>query len=309
MARRSLKLLASGLLVLLAGLALALASAPAATAQEEEEPLDSSVCAGCHEDQVAAFAGNPHALLNDPAWGKHGIEDGSCVSCHAGAAAHVEEGGGAGTIFAFGAETPATDRIQACLECHADTHPRFLTSEHSQAGVVCTSCHEIHQPAHSAVKLLRSGPPTAADPAVKLGAAAQLCSQCHGDVVAQFQWNERHRLQEGILDCTSCHNPHERATRARLGGFKQEACFECHTDKGGPFVFEHGSVRAEGCVACHDPHGSPNRHLLKNQRVAELCTSCHATVPGFHSRFTLNTVCTNCHSSIHGSNFDPFFLK
>ncbi|HLE83364.1 MAG TPA: hypothetical protein VJG13_03415, partial [Thermoanaerobaculia bacterium] len=134
MARRSLKLLASGLLVLLAGLALALASAPAATAQEEEEPLDSSVCAGCHEDQVAAFAGNPHALLNDPAWGKHGIEDGSCVSCHAGAAAHVEEGGGAGTIFAFGAETPAAERIQACQECHADTHPRFLGSEHAQAG-------------------------------------------------------------------------------------------------------------------------------------------------------------------------------
>jgi DmsE family decaheme c-type cytochrome len=309
MARRSLKLLASGLLVLLAGLALALASAPAATAQEEEEPLDSSICAGCHDDQVAAFASNPHALLNDPAWAKHGIEGGSCVSCHEGAAAHVEEGGGEGTIFAFGEETPATERIQACQECHADTHPRFLTSEHAQAGVACTTCHQVHQPGHSAVSLLRSGPMTAADPAEKLGAAARLCAQCHGDVVAQFQWNERHRLQEGILDCTSCHNPHERATRARLGGFKQEACFECHTDKGGPFVFEHGSSKAEGCVACHDPHGSPNRHLLKNQRVAELCTSCHATVPGFHSRFTLNTVCTNCHSSIHGSNFDPFFLK
>jgi hypothetical protein len=49
--------------------------------------------------------------------------------------------------------------------------------------------------------------------------------------------------------------------------------------------------------------------MLLFQNVAELCFSCHATVPGFHARFTLETQCTNCHSSIHGSNFDPFFLK
>lgn len=310
MERRSLNLMAGGLLVLLAGLAAVVVGAPPATAQQEEEqPVAAAVCADCHDDQVAAFASNPHSVLNDPAWAPSGVEGGSCVSCHAGAAAHVEEGGGAGTIFAFGEETSPASRIQVCQECHADTHPRFLTSEHSQAGVACTTCHEVHQPAHSAVALLRSGPLGAADPSDAIGAASSVCASCHADVFSQFQWNERHRLQEGILGCTSCHNPHERATRARLGGFKHEVCLECHTDKGGPFVFEHGSSRAEGCVACHDPHASPNRHMLKFQRVAELCLSCHATVPGFHSRFSLDTVCTNCHSSIHGSNFDPFFLK
>jgi len=98
-----------------------------------------------------------------------------------------------------------------------------------------------------------------------------------------------------------------------LGGFKDETCIDCHTDKGGPFVFEHGSVQVEGCVACHTPHGSINRHLLTFQSTGELCYSCHATVPGFHvgtpPRFTFATNCTNCHSSIHGSNLDPFFLK
>jgi hypothetical protein len=49
--------------------------------------------------------------------------------------------------------------------------------------------------------------------------------------------------------------------------------------------------------------------MLKFQRTAELCFSCHAQVPGFHSRFTLDTVCTNCHATVHGSNFDRFFLK
>lgn len=289
-------------------LVLALSLSPA-TAQEGEPP-DASVCADCHDDQVAAFESNPHALLNDPAWGAYGIEGGSCVSCHAGAAAHVEEGGGEGTIFAFGDDTTPAARIKACMECHTDTHPRFATSPHADAGVDCTSCHSIHQEeVQSAVALLKSGPMVAADPADQVGKRSQVCAQCHGDVFSQFQWNERHRLNEGILDCVSCHNPHEAAPRARLAGFKQEACFECHTDKGGPFVFEHGSNRVEGCVACHDPHGSPNRHMLKFQRVAELCLSCHAQVPGFHSRFTPDTVCTNCHSSIHGSNFHPFFLQ
>lgn len=299
--------------LLLAGGSLALVVAfglpPLAEAQDEE-PLDASICAACHEDQVAAFESNPHALLNDPDWGRYGIEDGSCVSCHAGAEAHVEAGGGEGNVFAFGEDSTPLARTEACQACHGDVHPRFLTSEHAQAGVSCTECHGIHhEESVPPASLLKSGPMVAADPADRVGRASQVCAQCHGDVFTQFQYNERHRLHEGILDCTSCHDPHERASRARLGGFKQETCLECHTDKGGPFIFEHGASRVEGCVACHTPHGSPNRHLLNFQRTAELCYSCHAQVPGFHSRFTLDTNCTNCHATIHGSNFDPSFLK
>ena len=307
MEKKLLYPLGGGVLALL--LALGLYPATAQEAQEGGPPPAASVCADCHTDQVTAFESNPHALLNDPDWSASGIEGGSCASCHAGAAVHAEEGGGSGNVFAFGDEATPVARIRACLECHADAHPGFLGSEHAQAGVACTDCHEIHQPAASAVALLKSGPPTAADPAREPDAASRLCAECHGDVTAQFQWNERHRLEEGILSCTSCHDPHQRATRARLAGFKQEACFECHTDKGGPFIFEHASSRVDGCVACHDPHASPNRHMLKFQRTAELCFSCHAQVPGFHSRFNLDTVCTNCHSTIHGSNFDPDFLK
>ncbi len=279
---------------------------------------DAATCAGCHEDQVAAFEGNPHTLLNDPAWGKYGIEGGSCASCHEGAAEHVEEGGGLGTIFAYGDDVTAKAKSEACLECHSDTHPRFFTSEHAQSGVACTDCHSVHQPGHKAISLIKSGDSMAsADPAEKLDASSQLCVQCHTDVAAKFQFNERHRLQEGILSCTTCHNPHERATRARLGGFKQQqVCLECHADKGGPFIFEHGSVRGEGCTACHEPHGSPNRHMLAFQDLGQLCYSCHAVVPGFHvsgfpssTRFSENANCVNCHSAIHGSNFHPAFLQ
>ena len=297
-------LFVGALLLVLVGAGSALA------AQDTSGPPDSSTCAACHEDRVDAFrANNPHAVLESPKWNKNGVEGGSCTSCHTGAAKHVEEGGGPGNIMAFGSDVSAADIDKACLTCHTKTHPRFASSPHAKAGVACTSCHQIHQSGTTAVDLLKAGPTTAADPADKLGPKSAVCANCHGDVFTQFKYNEHHRLREGILECTSCHNPHEPTTVGRLGGFKDETCLKCHADKGGPFIYEHGSVRVEGCTACHDPMGSPNRHLLKFQRVAELCYSCHTTPPSFHSRFTLETQCTECHSSIHGSNFSPFFLK
>ncbi|MFP3939524.1 MAG: cytochrome c3 family protein [Thermoanaerobaculia bacterium] len=298
-----------GLTLALGLLAMLAVEAPPVSAQEGE-PVDASVCAACHEDQVSAFESNPHALLDDPDWGAHGVEGGSCVSCHAGAEGHVEEGGGEGNVFAFGEEEPARAKTEACMECHGDVHPRFFNSEHAKAGVSCVECHSVHHEEDvPPVDLLQAGSMVVADPADELDRRSQVCAECHGDVITQFQFNERHRLNENILSCVSCHDPHAPETRTRLAGFKQETCLECHTDKGGPFIFEHAASRVEGCVACHDPHGSPNRHMLQFQRTAELCFSCHAAVPGFHSRFTLDTVCTNCHSTIHGSNFDPFFLK
>jgi len=273
-------------------------------AQEGDgESLD-ALCVDCHEAEVNAFAHNPHSVLSEPGWGK--VEGGGqCTSCHSGAEQHIEEGGGLGTIFAFGEMEAAGDRTQACMACHTDTHPTFGRSPHAAAGISCGDCHEVHS---TGAKLLEAHEADGYDPD-RLGDASATCADCHVDVLAQFQFNERHRLQEGILDCTSCHNPHDVAQRVALGGFKQELCIGCHADKGGPFVFEHGSVKVEGCTACHTPHGSPNRHLLNFQSTAELCFSCHGVVPGFHARFTLETVCTNCHSSIHGSNFHPAFLK
>lgn len=293
-------LLALGVGMLIAWSASYTAVAETAPPPAQEEMADeggsswtAEDCAACHEDQVAEFGANPHSVLDSLGWADQAGAGFSCAACHSGIDRHMEEGGGVGTIFAFGDTEAAMDKAQVCLTCHADTHPQFLRSAHAMAAVSCTDCHSVHDLAKG--KALRAGTTT--------------CKGCHEDVFTQFAFNERHRLKEGILDCASCHNPHEPATRAMLGGFKQEACMDCHADKGGPYVFEHGAQRVEGCVACHSPHGSPNRHLLKHQNVAELCFSCHAVVPGFHSRFTLETQCTNCHSTIHGSNFHPAFLK
>jgi predicted CXXCH cytochrome family protein len=112
------------------------------------------------------------------------------------------------------------------------------------------------------------------------------------------------------LECTTCHDQHSPATGQRLGGFKHESCLKCHTDKGGPFLYEHGASRIEGCRACHEVHGSPNKHMLTHQSVSDLCFSCHVMAPSFHARFdSYSTNCTVCHATVHGSNLSKIFLK
>ncbi|MDX1502120.1 MAG: cytochrome c3 family protein [Thermoanaerobaculia bacterium] len=289
--------------LVLAVAALLLAPGPAQAEPDDSVPTmpaELEECATCHEEHVAAFRLNPHSALDTEGY----AESYSCASCHGDATQHLEEGGGEGTIFAFGdGELPSTNS-GTCLGCHGTAHPQWEASSHARAGYDCTSCHSVHGDVWS---LYHAGQPIASELASPR--VSDTCYDCHADIFARFEYNERHRLQEGILECTSCHNPHEPSTRWMLGGFKQQACLDCHQDKGGPFIFEHGSVRGEGCVACHDPHGSPNRHQLVFQSVAQQCFSCHAAVPGFHARFTEESQCTNCHSAIHGSNFHPAFLK
>lgn len=266
-------------------------------------------CADCHEIDGPGYARNPHLALNrDPALAAHYGVTSSCTACHGDAEAHIEEGGADGTIFSFGPDEPASVKAERCLTCHQDAHPRFFATSHAQAGMDCTSCHAIHADGGPDL-LIPPADSLQADLAREIGASSAACASCHGSELASFQLNERHRLHEGSMACVDCHNSHEPESRMLLGGFRQQACVDCHRDKGGPFVFEHGGQVVEGCVACHTPHGSVNRHMLKTQSVADLCYSCHASVPGFHTRFTSETVCTNCHVTIHGSNFHAGFLK
>jgi DmsE family decaheme c-type cytochrome len=267
-------------------------------------------CNLCHADKFQSAARNPHRVLDDADWQARTGEALSCRNCHGDVDEHLRQAGRA-PVFAFRDE-PLTERNGRCLGCHAASHPAFDRSPHAQAGLACTSCHTQHGE-HAATALLRLAAPEIR----ALGDTSGVCFGCHGEQFAEAEYNEHHRLREGVLECTSCHDPHAAATRTLLGGFKQERCVGCHSDKGGPFVFEHPASRVEGCTTCHSPHGSPNRHMLAHQRVAELCFSCHAAVPAFHGgnnlaqppRFGLDTQCTNCHSAIHGSHFDPFFLR
>jgi DmsE family decaheme c-type cytochrome len=99
-------------------------------------------------------------------------------------------------------------------------------------------------------------------------------------------------------------------------------CVKCHTDKRGPFVFEHGPLKVEGCETCHQPHGATNAKLLRRPVVFTLCLECHndASPPDKGSGVLAQSAthnmldpryrqCTACHVRLHGSNSDQFFLR
>ncbi len=114
--------------------------------------------------------------------------------------------------------------------------------------------------------------------------------------------------------CSDCHNAHGSTSDFLLKeNTVTETCYACHTEKRGPFLWEHPPVQ-ENCALCHNPHGSTQDRLLK-VRTPFLCQQCHADrfhpstlydgsgIPplGAQARL-LAEGCLNCHYFIHGSN-------
>ena len=260
----------------------------------QEKVKEFGICADCHEDVCTDFKLVRHAEIKSERWTKTALQvETVCANCHGDPAKHLEAGGGVGTIFAFRSTDEAQAKAEKCLQCHSATRSLFFASPHGQAAMDCTICHS---------ELMRT-PEERRRP-------SEVCLTCHEDIGAHFKMNERHRLQEGVLECTTCHDQHAPSTRTRLGGFKDEQCIRCHTDKGGPFLYEHEASQVEGCTSCHEVHGSNNRHMLTHQSTADLCFSCHAEAPSWHGFFTSqDTNCVTCHATIHGSNLSKRFLK
>jgi DmsE family decaheme c-type cytochrome len=232
----------------------------------------------------------------------------------------VQARGGKETIRAFSQLSPA-QTLDACLACHAREFPRseIRRSSHSQAETGCTSCHSIHKSQTQKYLLARD--------------QANLCYGCHASVRSQFSMPFKHRVNEGSVKCTDCHNPHGAASPPwRMGDRPrmvhatptgEQPCLRCHTDKRGPFAFEHPAVRVDGCEVCHSPHGSTNPRLLRRPAVFTLCLECHNGAGSFGRQQDGITTqspshnmadpryhnCTTCHVRIHGSNADARFLR
>jgi DmsE family decaheme c-type cytochrome len=129
-----------------------------------------------------------------------------------------------------------------------------------------------------------------------------------------------HKVSEGMVLCTDCHEPHGMAggALARSARLQRTVCTDCHTEIEGPFKFEHAAVTSEGCTACHATHGSANQHLLVRADVDALCKVCHAPSPDFETGVHMAQTgdhaknppsCTSCHVDIHGSNVSPAFIR
>ncbi|MGZ4814827.1 MAG: DmsE family decaheme c-type cytochrome [Terriglobales bacterium] len=283
-----------------------------ANAQAPAEPgpaaqyVGSDVCKSCHEEIHNKLKFNPHEHLL--AQGKTGeTEWHGCESCHGPGSAHVEGGGDKTKIVRFPDLSP--EKASAiCQQCHqAGDRSNFHRSSHLENGIGCTSCHSIHG-AEAKSALLKMESP-------------KLCYGCHTEMKAEFSRPYRHRVNEGLIQCSDCHNEHGGMLprQVRTSAAQDQVCYKCHTEKRGPFVYEHLPVKTEGCTSCHTPHGSTNPRLLKVAQVNQLCLQCHTlsmnNIPSqppigpAHNQAQKYQACTMCHAFIHGSNFSEVFFK
>jgi DmsE family decaheme c-type cytochrome len=276
------------------------ATSSSKTAANPSDYVGSETCNLCHEPEMKGFSSDPHSKLALEHNGK-GV---TCESCHGPAKAHVESGGVANKIFQFTKATPKQVE-EKCLSCHVGEHPNFTRTAHGEAQISCISCHSIHK-FEPQTELLKVKQPT-------------LCYQCHTDIKAAFMQPFHHRVNEGLLKCTDCHDPHGtfQPNLLRSTATQDAICTKCHVDTLGPFVYEHPPIKTEGCTSCHSPHGSPNPRLLIRNNVNSLCLQCHSpsmnfTAPGtpsFHNQANQYQACTVCHVQIHGSNASSVFFK
>lgn len=271
--------------------------APGTAAPSASEYVGTDTCMTCHEDVYKEMQKTSHykTLLESKGTpGSHG-----CEGCHGPGSEHVNGGGDVSKIVSFKTLT-AKQSSERCLSCHSGAeHRNFSRSVHLSNDVGCTSCHSPHHAKEKQDLLVSSQP--------------ELCFQCHTEMRAEFNKPYRHRVNVGLIQCTDCHNEHGSATSKQLRTTvaQDQVCFKCHTEKQGPFVYEHLPVKTEGCQACHTPHGSTNPRLLRTSQVNILCLQCHTQTHNVASAAPIGPsknqnaryqACILCHTAVHGSN-------
>jgi predicted CXXCH cytochrome family protein len=296
-------------------------------------------CKSCHKEVTTEYGKTSHAKLNFP---DKGYIQG-CETCHGPGKAHSDaiqaaHGDDAATakalkdfpLFAF--RGSADENAARCLTCHNTSKQQdfFAHSEHAGHGISCNQCHTAHlvdevkdhskgdltYPQAHFFQLPQIGDETRwLHNSLLKQAEPALCYTCHLTVQAKFALPNHHRVPEGLMKCSDCHNPHGTENFASLNKPRTETCVNCHVEKRGPFVYEHPAVKIEGCVTCHNPHGTSNQHLLVRREGRQLCLQCHtgfhtqAAVPHSRLGFQTSGECTRCHVAIHGSSFDVNFLR
>lgn len=265
--------------------------------------VGSDTCKTCHDAESHSFERGPHWKTETDK--HHGPQWQGCEACHGPGKAHAESADPK-LIVSF-KSLSREESSRRCLACHEfdEEHSNFLRSQHLRNNVGCTDCHSVHAPKVER-QLLTAAQPT-------------LCFGCHTELKADFSKPFHHKVNEGLIACSNCHNPHGgfNTHQLRATAAQDQVCFTCHTDKAGPFAFEHAPVKTEGCVVCHTPHGSSNPRLLKRSQVNLLCLECHTftvdsaapAIPSFHNQAQKYQACTLCHVAVHGSNSDRFLFK
>ena len=274
------------------------AQAPATAGAPASGFVGDDTCTACHESEGKSLSHSPHGKAQNvrtPA-AKTNM---ACETCHGPGQEHAETGDK--TKIRRPAAMAPREASEICLTCHTkSTHAMWKGGMHDARNLTCVTCHSVHSPKSEKAQL-------------KTATVIDTCVTCHKTEVAKLQRSGHMPLREGKMDCASCHNPHG-STNVRMlkvGNWINETCVSCHTEKRGPFLWDHAPVR-EACNTCHDPHGSNNDRMLV-AKLPMLCQRCHIGTRHPSTIYDGNQLaaksnrligrgCVNCHAQIHGSN-------
>jgi hypothetical protein len=247
-----------------------------ADGKTESLPLDFGVGSGKHGVTFVAMTGDKTGV--DPAGIEHRLsyfphEPRLDITPGQEKSPRDRPKGDTSEAGAFGRTLPP-DRFKGCIRCHATaTSPTEPFRFESATLLPNVSCERCHGPAGDHVAAARRGE---TDLSMKLGhdrgqpwTEVNLCGECHRlpRAVADSEINPANpgivRFQgvgismsacyakgEGSLRCTTCHDPHDRASSDH--GHYEAACLSCHQATGVTQKACPVSPRG-GCVDCHMP--------------------------------------------------------
>jgi predicted CXXCH cytochrome family protein len=205
---------------------------------------------------------------------------------------------------------------ETCMGCHTKEAGEFKHSTHARISIPsdgalgAQGCEMCHGPGSLHVD---AGGGRGVGGIINPRKDPSTCFACHTDKKAELRLPHHHPILEGKMSCADCHNAHGTDVRpwsATTLKDINEACFKCHKEQRGPFVWEHEALR-EGCTSCHKVHGSIHEKMLV-ARDNNLCLRCHTQVnfptigKSNHGGRLPSGSCfsAGCHTAVHGSNFD-----
>ena len=190
---------------------------------------DSAKCVECHEDYMQTYQGTKHDRV---------LAAGGCESCHGPMSKHLDapKRKKLEATISFDPEGGLTVKQKAsiCMQCHEGGKQLYWQSgPHEASNVSCDSCHYVME--------------RKSDKSLKLAEDAKtICMGCHIEKKGQMLKSAHMPVNEGKLDCSSCHNPHGSFGPELLKtATVNETCYSCHAEKRGPFLWEHAPVRED----------------------------------------------------------------